>query len=104
MVTERESMTLPAFLSHYAPLADQAAQGGWSHIHYLDELAALEAVERTERRIVRLLRESKLSRDKTLACARPTPRRRCVLRSCSGLRSMGSPLGHHTATDASGRP
>ena len=62
-----KAFRLPAFLSHYAPLADQAAQGGWSHIHYLDELAALEAVERTERRIARLLRESKLSRDKTLA-------------------------------------
>ena len=62
-----KAFRLPAFLSHYAPMADQAAQGGWSHIHYLDELAALEAVERTERRIVRLLRESKLSRDKTLA-------------------------------------
>ena len=53
-----KAFRLPAFLSHYAPLADQAAQGGWSHIHYLDELAALEAVERTERRIARLLRES----------------------------------------------
>ena len=42
-------------------------RGGWSHIHYLDEFAALEAVERTERRIVRLLRESRLGRDKTLA-------------------------------------
>ena len=37
-----------------ALLADQAAQGGWSHVHYLDELAAVEAVERAERRIARL--------------------------------------------------
>ena len=58
---------LPSFLSHYAPLAEQAAKGGWSHVHYLDELATVEAAERAERRIARLLGNSKLPRDKTLA-------------------------------------
>ena len=49
-----KAFRLPSFLAHYAPLADQAVQGGWSHVHYLDELAAVEAVERAERRIARL--------------------------------------------------
>ena len=62
-----KAFRLPSFLAHYALLADQAAKGGWSHTHYLDELAAVEAVERAERRIARLLTESKLARDKTMA-------------------------------------
>lgn len=58
---------LPSFLAHYAPLAEQAAEGGWGHVQYLDELAALEAAERGDRRIARLLKEARLPRDKTLA-------------------------------------
>jgi DNA replication protein DnaC len=58
---------LPSFLAHYAPLAEQAAQGGWEHVQYLDELAALEAAERGDRRITRLLKDAKLPREKTLA-------------------------------------
>ena len=41
-----KAFRLPSFLAHYAPLADQAAKGGWSHTHYLDELATVEALER----------------------------------------------------------
>lgn len=62
-----KAFRLPSFLTYYAGLAEQAAQGGWSHVQYLDELAAVEAAERAERRIVRLLTNSKLPRDKTLA-------------------------------------
>ena len=58
---------LPSFLAHYATLAERGAKGGWSHVHYLEELAAIEAVERAARRIGRLLDDSKLPRDKTLA-------------------------------------
>ena len=47
-------VTMPDLGVYDALLADQAAQGGWSHVHYLDELAAVEAVERAERRIARL--------------------------------------------------
>lgn len=58
---------LPSFLAHYAPLAERAAAGGWDHVRYLDELAHLEANERADRRLARLLREARLPRDKTLA-------------------------------------
>ena len=79
---------LPAFLAHYGPLAEQAARGGWSHTHYLDELAAVEAAERAERRIARLRRESRLGRDKTLATLDlgrfPAPVRTQVARLAEG--------------------
>ncbi len=62
-----KAFRLPSFLAQYASLAEQAIKGGWSHVHYLDELAAIEAAERSERRIARLLSASKLPREKTLA-------------------------------------
>jgi DNA replication protein DnaC len=62
-----KAFRLPSFVAYYASLAEQAAKGGWSHVHYLAELAAVEAAERAERRIIRLLSESKLPREKTLA-------------------------------------
>lgn len=58
---------LPSFIAHYAGLAEQAAREGWSHVRYLDELAALEAHDRHDRRIARLMREARLPREKTLA-------------------------------------
>lgn len=58
---------LPSFLAHYAALAEQALRAGWDPVQYLDELAALEAQERGERRIARLLSAAKLPREKTLA-------------------------------------
>lgn len=62
-----KAFRLPSFLEHYAALAEQAAEAGWSHLQYLAELAALEADDRADRRIVRLLHASRLPRDKTLA-------------------------------------
>ncbi len=58
---------LPSFVAHYAALADKATGAGWGHVQYLEELAALEAQERADRRIARLLHAAKLPRDKTLA-------------------------------------
>ena len=62
-----KALRLPSFAVYYAGLAEQAAKGGWRHVKYLDELAAVEAAERIERRIARLMTASKLPRDKTLA-------------------------------------
>ncbi len=58
---------LPSFIEHYAELAERAAKNGWGHVQYLDELAAIEANDRHDRRIARLMREARLPRDKTLA-------------------------------------
>ena len=83
-----KAFRLPSFVTHHAPLAEQAAKGGWSHLQYLDELAAVEAAERAERRIARLLSESKLAREKTLATLDlvrfPAPVRTQVARLAEG--------------------
>ena len=62
-----KALRLPSFLAYYAPYADKAAKGGWSHEQYLGELAAIEAQERAQRRIARLLSDSKLPSEKTLS-------------------------------------
>jgi DNA replication protein DnaC len=60
------SFNLPAFVREYAVLGARAAAEGLSHPEYLHALAEVEAAERSERRVTRLLKESKLPREKTL--------------------------------------
>jgi len=83
-----KALRLASFLAHYAGLAEQAAKGGWGHVHYLDELAAIETEERAKRRIARLLRQSKLPRAKTLATLErerfPMPVRTQIARLAEG--------------------
>ena len=62
-----KALHLPAFLEHYAELAQRAAAEGWDPVRYLAELVMLEANERADRRMTRLLKEAKLPREKTLA-------------------------------------
>jgi DNA replication protein DnaC len=61
-----KAMHLPSFLDRYAELAERASAEGWSHVRYLTELVTLEASDRADRRMTRLLRDAKLPRDKTL--------------------------------------
>jgi DNA replication protein DnaC len=61
------SFHLPAFVREYGSLAQMAAREGVSHEGYLLALSELEAAERTERRVARLMTESRLPREKTLA-------------------------------------
>lgn len=62
-----KAMHLPSFLEHHVELAQRAASEGWSHVRYLTELVTLEASERADRRMTRLLKEAKLPREKTLS-------------------------------------
>lgn len=62
-----KALHLPSFLEHYVELAERAAAEGWSHVRYLTELVTLEANDRADRRMTRLLKEAKLPREKTLA-------------------------------------
>jgi len=62
-----KAMHLPSFLEHHVELAHRAAAEGWSHVRYLTELVTLEASERADRRMTRLLKEAKLPREKTLS-------------------------------------
>ncbi len=61
------AMHLPSFIEHYADLAQRATSEGWHPVRYLTELVALEASDRADRRMTRLLKDAKLPRDKTLA-------------------------------------
>jgi DNA replication protein DnaC len=62
-----KALRLSSFNTHYVELAEQSIAEGWPPVRYLAELATLEANERADRRMSRLLDEAKLPRDKTLA-------------------------------------
>lgn len=71
MITPRMSaclkqLHLPAFGENYAPQAALAANEGWTYDRYLLGLCELELSEREQRRIERLLADSKLPREKTI--------------------------------------
>ena len=62
-----KAMHLPSFLENYVELAERGTAESWSHVRYLTELVALEADDRADRRMTRLLKEAKLPREKTVA-------------------------------------
>ena len=71
MITPRMSVCLkqlhlPAFAEHHARQAALAANEGWAYDRYLLGLCELELSERNQRRVERLLADSKLPREKTL--------------------------------------
>jgi len=61
-----KSFHLPTFAREYAVVATQAAKEGVTHEAYLLALSRQEASERAERRVQRLLADSRLPREKTL--------------------------------------
>lgn len=63
---------LPTFVTYYDELAERAQKESWKPVRYLEELCSLEALERHDRKITRLLKQSKLPRDKTLATLEQT--------------------------------
>ena len=74
-----KSFKLPTFARDYAAVAEQAVRQGLTHPAYLLVLSKLEAQERSERRVRRLLLESELPHEKTLATfdlARLSPKTR----------------------------
>ena len=58
-------LRLPMFREHFQSLADQALRESLSHAQYLGELTRLECQTRRERRIQRLLVDSRLPRAKS---------------------------------------
>ena len=54
------------FRDNYEPLAKQAAQKQWTHVHYLAELAAAEANLRQDRTTERRIRMARFPQIKTL--------------------------------------
>lgn len=82
------SLKLPGFVRSYADLAQQAEREGWGFARYLTQLAEIEVEDRRLRRIERLLHQSGLPRDKTLATLDltrlPAPLRRTLPSLCEG--------------------
>ena len=62
-----KALRLSSFNTHYVELAEQSIVEGWTPVRYLAELATLEANERADRRMSRLLDEAKIPADKTFA-------------------------------------
>jgi DNA replication protein DnaC len=62
-----KTLRLPSIASHFSQIASQAEREGWSFGQYLKELCEVEVNDRGERRTARLLKQSELPSDKTLA-------------------------------------
>lgn len=62
-----KTFKLPTFAREYAAVGDTAAREGLTHPAYLLALARMEAHERADRRTLRLLEESRLPKEKSLA-------------------------------------
>jgi len=60
-------LKLPGFATHHEDLALRVGREGWSFGRYPHGLAEVEYQERRARRIERLLKQSSLPKDKTLA-------------------------------------
>lgn len=81
-------LKLPAFAHAWEDLARTGEQSGWTFGQFLLALAELEVEERGQRRVVRLLKQSKLPEDKTLETLErdrlPLKVRRALPRLCQG--------------------
>jgi DNA replication protein DnaC len=75
-----KSLKLPAFQDHWAEVARQAEDGGWTFGAFLHHLAELEVEERRQRRVLRHLKASQLPHGKTLATLETTKLTRRVQR------------------------
>ncbi len=82
------SLKLPSFVRAHCEVAVRAEREGWSFEQYLLHLAEIEIEDRRSRRTERLLHESGLPHDKTLATLEiellPTPVRRSLPTLCEG--------------------
>jgi DNA replication protein DnaC len=82
------SLRLPSFVECHGEVSAKAEKQGWSFGQYLYHLAEQELADREQRRIERLLKQSKLPSSKTLATLDlshlPTKVRRQVPTLCEG--------------------
>ncbi len=61
------SVRLPSFAAYHQEIASQAEREGWSFTSYLRQLTEMELEDRRVRKIERLIKSSRLPKDKTLA-------------------------------------
>ena len=85
---ELRTLKLPSFVQNWHDLAVRGERDGWSFERFLATLVEMEATDRKQRKISRLLRQSGLPADKTLAALRldrlPTAVRRSLPTLCEG--------------------
>jgi DNA replication protein DnaC len=62
-----KTLRLPSIAAHFGDVASQAEKESWSYGQYLKELCEVEVRDRGERRTERLLKQSELPGEKTLA-------------------------------------
>jgi DNA replication protein DnaC len=62
-----KELRLPAFVRHYNPLWESAAEKGWSHPEYLATLCEYEIADRYQRRIQKWTKEARLPLGKTFS-------------------------------------
>lgn len=67
LAEQLKELRLPTIREEHQSLADQAARERWTHTRYLAELAERECQTRTQKRVVRLVRNSRLLSGKTWA-------------------------------------
>jgi DNA replication protein DnaC len=60
-------LRLPGFAGSFAPQAALAANEGWPYDQYLLTLCEIELAQRQQRKVARLLNQSRLPREKTLS-------------------------------------
>ena len=80
-----KAFRLPSFLSNYLEAAQKADKAGWTHVPYLEALSEIEAQDRQNRRVGRMLKESKLPAGKTLAMPEQRPEIAVVSQNRGGL-------------------
>jgi len=80
------SLRLPSFAASCDELATKAQRGAWTYADYLRQLCELELADRRERKIGRMLKESRLPSGKTLATLDPKKLPPKVARSLASLR------------------
>ncbi|MEZ4240596.1 MAG: IS21-like element helper ATPase IstB [Myxococcota bacterium] len=82
------ALKLPGVAANYRELTATAERSGWSFEQYLSNLLEIELAERKRRRIERLVKQSQLPSDKTLATLDqgrlPVPVRRVLGSLCEG--------------------
>jgi DNA replication protein DnaC len=60
-----KELRLPTMREEHARLAEHAAREHWTHLHYLEELTTRECQSRTQNRVAKLLRNSRLLEGKS---------------------------------------
>lgn len=103
LVDHLKELRLPAFRDHYQSLAERAAKELWSYPQYLEALTTREVEMRTQGRIQRLAKASRLPSGKSWESFRWSRVPKIVMQQMQSLRD-GSFLGRRENVLVFGKP